>query len=100
MSEYPYLDSLRKQFDEKDLKDRFFLEELWKSLNEEYGVPLSENGNKSNTFLSDWLRELVEKTPMTQEEREEYIKEQFDLDWFPTWEELIEAGVLPEESKK
>lgn len=81
-------------WDKKDLKDRFFLEELWKSLEDEYGVPIEENGNKSNTFLHDWLRELIEKTPMTREERETYIKEQYQPEWFPTWEQLVEAELV------
>ncbi len=86
-------------WDEKQLKDRFYLEELWKSLSDEYGIPIEQNGNKSNTFLHDWLSELIEKTPMTRDARDAYIKEQFDPDWFPTWEELVDAGVVDEEER-
>lgn len=94
---YPYLASLREQYDERDLKDRFFLEELWKSLEEEYGVPFNQNGCKSNSFLHDWLKELIEKTPMSREDRENYIKEQLNIDWLPTWEDLVEAELVEAE---
>jgi len=86
-----------ERYNAQELKDRFFLEELWKSLNEEYGVPFAHNGNKSNSFLTDWLKELIEKTPMTKAERLAYIKEQFNVEWLPTWEELLEAEVVEDE---
>jgi hypothetical protein len=97
-NDYPVSDSLKERFEERDLKDRFYLEELWQSLNEEFGVPIVENGWKSTEFLRSFLSELIAKVPLTKEEREAYIKEQFDIDWFPTWETLVEAELVEEES--
>lgn len=85
-------DRFAEMYDEQDLKDRFFLEELWKTLNDEFGVPLDQHGGwKTTSFLSDWLAELCQKTLMTKKDRADYIAEQFNPEWFMTWEELQEA---------
>lgn len=100
MSNYPVSERLEKTFNKNDLKDRFYIEELWQSLNEEFNVPFDGSGGwKSTTFLEDWLKELVKKVPVTKEDRQAYIEEQFMPEWFPTWENLIEAGVVDGEEE-
>lgn len=100
MSDYPVSAKLKEQFTDEELRDRFYLEELWKSLNEEFNVPLTDdNGWKSTTFLRDWLTELIQKVPISREDREAYIAEQYMPEWFPTWDELKACGVLPEEEE-
>lgn len=93
---YPESEKAKAKYDEQALKDRFYCEELWHSLNEEFGVPIIENGWKSTEFLRSWLSELIAKVPMTREEREAYIKEQFMPEWFPTWETLVKAELVEE----
>ena len=49
------------------LKDRFFLEEIvYRLKNKDIGYV--------ETLTGDWLQEMVEKNPMTEQERKSYIK--------------------------
>lgn len=34
---------------------------------------------------------------MSKDDRENYIKEQLNIDWLPTWEDLVEAELVEAE---
>ncbi len=83
--------------DENTLNDRFFLEEIFYNL-----CAWSHNKDEqfiynAGTLVTDWLNEVVTKTPLSEEDRKKYLKETYvGQDTFDSEKELstfLETGL-------
>ncbi|MEX0315107.1 MAG: hypothetical protein AB3N18_13095 [Allomuricauda sp.] len=67
-------DNIRAKEDEKiNLQDRFFLEEIVKRLK-------NNHMEYVETLLHDWMKEKVENYPLSEEQREDYLREVLGYD--------------------
>jgi len=71
-------------FNDKNIKDRFFLEEIYKRF-------LNGETEYVDTLLKDWLLEMVEDDPLSEKQRKAYIKNTGQKDfYFKSEKDLLE----------